>query len=177
MKTLIEPKLLDITLNRLCQQLIERYKDFENTVMIGVQPRGSVFSDILLQHLSELQGESALQYGKLDITFYRDDVRQSAEIFEPMPTTIDFSLENKNVILVDDVLYTGRTIRAAMDALLDYGRPENIELLVLINRRFSREVPIQADYTGRNVDAIDSQKVKVEWGKQPKVYLINREDS
>ncbi len=177
MKTLIDPQLLDITLKRLCQQLIERYKSFDNTAIVGVQPRGSVFSDILIEQLSTMHSIPTLHYGKLDITFYRDDVHQSAEIFEPMPTTIDFSLENKNVILVDDVLYTGRTIRAAMDALLDYGRPENIELLVLINRRFSREMPIQADYIGRNVDAIDSQKVKVEWKPKPNVYLINRADT
>ncbi len=175
MKTLIDPQLLDITLHRLCQQLIERYKSFENTALIGIQPRGTVFSDYLFEHLSSMTDTSQLDYAKLDITFYRDDVRQSAEIFEPMPTTIDFSLEHKQVVLIDDVLYTGRTIRAAMDALLDYGRPLSIELMVLINRRFSREMPIKADYIGRNIDAIDSQKVKVEWQPKPQVYLINRD--
>ncbi len=176
MKTLIDSRLLDIILDRLCRQLIERYGDFQNTAIIGVQPRGSVFADILIERLQHIHHIPRLQYGKLDITFYRDDVRQSAEIFEPMPTTVDFSLEHQRVVLVDDVLYTGRTIRAAMDAILDYGRPDNIELLVLINRRFSKEMPIQANYIGRSVDAIDSQKVKVEWGSENKVLLINRND-
>ncbi len=176
-KTLIDSRLLDIILDRLCRQLIERYGNFENTVVIGVQPRGAIFSDILIQRLKDIHQIPDLEYGKLDITFYRDDVRQTAELFEPMPTTIDFSLEHKQVILVDDVLYTGRTIRAAMDAILDYGRPDNIELLVLINRRFSKEMPIQANYIGRSVDTIDSQKVKVEWGSENKVILINRKDN
>jgi pyrimidine operon attenuation protein/uracil phosphoribosyltransferase len=102
-----------------------------------------------------------VDYGILDITFYRDDVRRELKV--PNKTVINFSIENKNVILVDDVLFTGRTTRAALDALLDFGRPAKVELCVLINRRFTRELPIQPDYTGKVVDALETQKVKVLW--------------
>ncbi len=176
MKTLIDHRLLDIIVDRLSYQLIERYIDFHNTCIIGVQPRGTQFSELILSKLQAITGIENIPYGKLDITFYRDDFRQSAEKFEPTETTIDFSLENKNILLIDDVLYTGRTIRAAMDAMLDFGRPTNIDLMVLINRRFSREVPIEPDLVGRNVDAIASQKVKVDWGPESKVVLVNRKD-
>ena len=106
---------------------------------------------------------STILYGKLDITFYRDDIRQ--ELHVANQTDIPFSIEGKKVVLIDDVLYTGRTIRAALDALQDFGRPEKVELCVLINRRFSRELPIQPDYVGKAIDSIISQKVKVEWEK------------
>jgi pyrimidine operon attenuation protein/uracil phosphoribosyltransferase len=104
---------------------------------------------------------TTVPYGKLDITFYRDDIRK--ELHMPNRTEIPFSVEGKKVVLIDDVLYTGRTIRAALDALIDFGRPEKVELCVLIDRRFSRQFPIQADYTGRIVDAFETQKVKVRW--------------
>ena len=100
----------------------------------------------------------------MDITFYRDDVRK--ELHLPNKTNVPFSIENKIVILIDDVLYTGRTIRAALDALLDFGRPEKVELCVLIDRRYSRQLPIQADYIGKSIDSIISQKVKVYWEKR-----------
>ncbi len=176
MKTLIDNKLLEIIVDRLSYQLIERYTDFQDTCIIGVQPRGTQFAELILAKLKEITGIENIPYGKLDITFYRDDFRQSAESFEPTETTINFSLENKKILLIDDVLYTGRTIRAAMDAMLDFGRPASVDLMVLINRRFSREVPIEADLVGRNVDAIASQKVKVNWGKESKVVLVNRND-
>jgi pyrimidine operon attenuation protein/uracil phosphoribosyltransferase len=102
-------------------------------------------------------------YGILDITFYRDDVRK--EIMVPNQTRLDMSLENKEVILIDDVLYTGRTTRAALDALLDFGRPSKVTLCVLIDRRFNREIPIQPDYSGKTIDTIFSQKVKVLWNE------------
>ena len=115
-----------------------------------------------------------VHYGKLDITFYRDDIRKGLHIANR--TDIPFSIEGKNVILIDDVLYTGRTIRAALDALLDFGRPEKVELCILIDRRFSRQLPIQPDYIGKSIDAIVSQKVKVFWkakdGKD-EVCLVN----
>lgn len=105
-----------------------------------------------------------LQYGKLDITFYRDDVRK--ELHKANHTAIPFSIEGKNVVLIDDVLYTGRTIRAALDALLDFGRPAKVELCILIDRRFSRQLPIQPDYIGKSIDSIVSQKVKVFWNEK-----------
>ena len=115
----------------------------------------------------EIKKETAadkIQYGKLDITFYRDDIRKELHIANR--TDIPFSIEGKNVVLIDDVLYTGRTIRAALDALLDFGRPEKVELCVLIDRRFSRQLPIQPDYIGKSIDAIVSQKIKVFWKRK-----------
>ncbi len=100
-----------------------------------------------------------MKYGKLDITFYRDDVRNQLHIANK--TDINFSIEGKEVVLIDDVLYTGRTIRAALDALLDFGRPEKVKLLILVDRRFNRQLPIQPDYVGKSIDTITSQKVKV----------------
>jgi pyrimidine operon attenuation protein / uracil phosphoribosyltransferase len=113
--------------------------------------------------VQELRRHSApaFDYGRLDITFYRDDIRK--ELHVPSQTQIDFSIEGKRVVLIDDVLYTGRTIRAALDALMAFGRPAKVELLVLIDRRYSRELPVQPDYAGRTIDSIVSQKVKVLW--------------
>src|SRR5687767_3532969 len=126
-----------------------------------MQPRGIYLSDQLVQEMKkEIQGNK-IQYGKLDITFYRDDIRK--ELHVANQTDLHFSIEGKKVVLVDDVLYTGRTIRAALDALLDFGRPEKVELCVLIDRRFSRQFPIQPDYVGKSIDSIISQKVKVYW--------------
>lgn len=136
--------------------------------MIGVQPRGIYLSDQIVTQIKEEHPALNLPYGKLDITFYRDDVHK--ELHVANQTTINFSIENKNVILIDDVLYTGRTIRAAMDALLDFGRPDKVELCVLIDRRFNRQLPIQPDYTGKAIDSILSQKVTVDWVK-PEVVL------
>lgn len=162
-KVLLDSELFTITINRLCYQLIEKNHTFENTVIIGVQPRGIFLSERIHQRLTEITGNNSIQYGVLDITFHRDDFRRRDEMPAPSSTHIDFVIENKNVILVDDVLYTGRTIRAALDAILAFGRPKNVELLVLIDRKFSRELPVQADYIGTSVDAITSQKVKVKW--------------
>jgi pyrimidine operon attenuation protein/uracil phosphoribosyltransferase len=133
----------------------------KDTVVIGIQPRGIFLSDRIVTEIrKELQGGD-FHYGKLDITFYRDDIRKNIHV--PNHTDIAFSIEGKNVVLVDDVLYTGRTIRAALDALMDYGRPEKVELLSLIDRRYSRQLPIQPNYTGKMIDSIVSQKVKVMW--------------
>jgi pyrimidine operon attenuation protein/uracil phosphoribosyltransferase len=134
-----------------------------NTVLIGIQPRGIRLSDRIVAEVGNEINNKEIQYGKLDITFYRDDIRK--EIHFPNQTDINFSIEGKNVVLIDDVLYTGRTIRAALDALMDFGRPEKVELLVLIDRRYSRQLPIQPDYTGKTIDSIISQKVRVLWNE------------
>jgi len=176
LKTLLDTKQLDITLQRLAHQLIENHTQFKDTVLIGIQPRGVLLSDRIAGLLKTITGQQNIPYGKLDITFYRDDVHQGNEIHVPSQTEIPFSIEDKNVILVDDVLHTGRTIRSAMDALIDYGRPKSVELLVLIDRRFSRELPIQPDYVGRTVDTIITQKVKVYWkekDQKDEVVLID----
>lgn len=141
--------------------MIENHTDLSKVVMIGLQPRGVYLSDRMHRQVKQLVGKATIEYGKLDITFYRDDVRNT--LHKANATDIAFSIENKTVILVDDVLYTGRTIRAALDALLDFGRPAKVELCVLIDRRFSREVPIQADYIGSAIDSFENQKVLVRW--------------
>ncbi len=154
--------------------MLENHVDLTNTVLIGLQPRGVFLSDQLVDEIKKETSTEKIQYGKLDITFYRDDIRKELHIANR--TDIPFSIEGKNVVLIDDVLYTGRTIRAALDALLDFGRPEKVELCVLIDRRFSRQLPIHPDYTGKSIDAIVSQKVKVFWknrdGKD-EVCLVN----
>jgi pyrimidine operon attenuation protein/uracil phosphoribosyltransferase len=163
MKSLYAQQELDITLTRLAHQLIENHLDFSDTVIIGLQPRGVFLSDRIHRKLQQLLPEIHIPYGKLDITFYRDDFNSGGSLHQAQETQLDFSVSGKKVILIDDVLYTGRSIRAGLDALLDFGRPEHVELLVLIDRRFSREVPIQPDYVGMSVDVINNQKVKVLW--------------
>lgn len=161
MKTILSEEQLDITIQRLSHQLLENQTRYDNIAIIGIQPRGIFFSDRIVEQINQLIKPQQITYGKLDITFYRDDVRQGLHTLNQ--TDIPFSIENKTVILADDVLYTGRTIRAAMDALLAFGRPAKVELCVLIDRRFSREFPIQADYAGKSIDTIITQKVKVLW--------------
>lgn len=164
MKSILTEQQLAITIKRLAHQVLENHVDLENTVIIGLQPRGIFLSDKIVEEIKNEVPAGKIQYGKLDITFYRDDIRKELHIANR--TDIPFSIENKKVVLIDDVLYTGRTIRAALDALLAFGRPEKVELCVLIDRRFSRQFPIQPDYVGKSIDSIVSQKVKVEWNKK-----------
>ncbi len=164
MKTLLDHRGLDIVLRRLAHQLVEAHGDFHDTVLVGIQPRGVPLSDRLVRLLQEITGRDDLHYGTLDATFYRDDLRQGGGLHLPAATHFPFPIEGRAVVLVDDVLHTGRTVRAAMDALLDFGRPRLVELVTLIDRRFSRELPIQPDYTGRTVDTLFTQRVRVQWG-------------
>ena len=161
--SLLNGKKFQITVQRLCHQLIENHDDFSNSVILGIQPRGIYLASRITRHLKEILPQANLLSGNLDITFFRDDFRSHEGPLIPSSTEIDFIIENRRVILVDDVLWTGRTIRAAMDALLAFGRPEKVELLVLVDRRFSRHLPIEPDYIGIQVDTIYSQKVKVSW--------------
>jgi pyrimidine operon attenuation protein/uracil phosphoribosyltransferase len=163
LKTILNGTQVGITVDRLCHQLIENHLDFSDTVLIGLQPRGIFLADRIYRTIQKLLPGVHINYGRLDITFYRDDFKKGTELHVPNETAIDFSIENKKVILIDDVLYTGRTTRSALDAMLDYGRPSAVELLVLIDRRFTRQLPIQADYTGRTIDVIISEKVRVRW--------------
>jgi pyrimidine operon attenuation protein / uracil phosphoribosyltransferase len=161
--TLLDAKALDLTLVRLCHQLIEDHVDLARTALIGLQPRGVQLGQRLRSQLERITNSGPITYGELDITFHRDDFRQRSALPKPSATQLDFSLDDRRVVLVDDVLYTGRTIRAGLDALLAFGRPASVQLLVLIDRRFQRELPIQADYVGRWVDSLDGQRVTVEW--------------
>lgn len=161
-RVILKDEKFDLTINRICRQLIERYDDFEHTAIIGIQERGAIFSDRIVQRLKVL-GVDSYKYGKLDISFYRDDFRRRDNPIAPSPTDIDFIIEDKEVLLVDDVLYTGRSIHAAISALQQFGRPSKIDLLTLVDRRFNRHFPIRADFVGLTVDAIDEAYVKVEW--------------
>lgn len=161
MKTILNEQQLEITIRRLTQQLLENHLDLDNTALIGIQPRGVYFSNRIVEQLKAEVDPALIRYGKLDITFYRDDVRQG--LHEVNQTDFPFSIEGKKVVLIDDVLWTGRTIRAALDALLDFGRPARVQLCVLVDRRFTRQLPIQADYIGRQIDSMLTQKVKVYW--------------
>ncbi len=177
-KVLLNAKEVNIILHRLACQLIENHNDFTNTVLIGIQPRGKYLADRLAKMLKDDYKIKNIQLGHLDITFFRDDFRRGDKPLEANTTEIDFIIENKKVVFIDDVLYTGRSIRAALTAIQSFGRPSEIELLTLIDRRFSRHLPIQPDYRGRQVDAINNEKVKVNWIEndgEDTVYLINNE--
>lgn len=174
MKKILSEKQVALSVKRLAQQIVENHNDLKNTMIIGLQPRGIFLSDRIVEELKSLNPLYPVRYGQLDITFYRDDVR--SEIKLANETYIPFSIDGKEVVIIDDVLWTGRTIRAALDALLDFGRPSKVKLAVLIDRRFSRELPIHGDYVGRILDTFPNQKVKVYWkenaGKN-EVVLIN----
>lgn len=175
-RTLLNGKQFDITIKRLCHQLIENHNDFTNTALVGIQPRGSYFADRVYSELSKILNITSIEKGHLDITFFRDDFRRKDGLVTANTNDIKFILEGKKVVLFDDVLWTGRTIRAALDALLAYGRPEKVELMVLIDRRFSRQLPIEPNYIGQQVDSLSHQKVKVTWSEldgEDKVILLS----
>ena len=156
-KVLLSSKEINIILHRLACQLLENHLDFKDTVLIGIQPRGIFLAARLAKILKEEYGVGSIELGFLDITFYRDDFRRGDKTLEANQTKIDFLIEDKKVVFIDDVLYTGRSIRAALTAIQSFGRPTEIELLTLIDRRFSRHLPIQPNYRGRQVDAINGE--------------------
>jgi pyrimidine operon attenuation protein/uracil phosphoribosyltransferase len=150
------------TLSRIAHEILERNRGLEEMALIGIRARGVPIAARLAQHLKDLAGV-AVPTGSLDITLYRDDLgRHTTSRSQPVirRTDIPFSLDDRLILLVDDVLYTGRTIRAALDALIDFGRPRAIQLIVLIDRGH-RELPIRADYVGRNIPTSRQQSVQV----------------
>lgn len=173
-KLILDSSLLNVTLDRLCHQLLENHATFEDTVLVGMQPRG-VFVAALIHEKLQVKLGKKVPFGVLDVTFHRDDFRRREIPAKASETRIDFIIEEKNVILIDDVLYTGRTVRSALDALISFGRPKQVELLVLIDRKHTRHLPIAADYVGRYVDTLETQKVLVELEaqgyKQNKIWL------
>jgi pyrimidine operon attenuation protein / uracil phosphoribosyltransferase len=150
-------------LTRITHEILERNKGTENLVLVGIRSGGDHLASHLARRIFEIEGES-VPLGTIDITMYRDDlgVRGSLPVGK---TDIPFPLDDKRIVLVDDVLYTGRTIRAAMDALIDLGRPRNIQLAVLIDRGH-RELPIRPDFIGRNVPTSRDEKILVEFGPE-----------
>jgi len=171
-RVILSGKRFLITIDRLCHQIIENHPDFSTSCIIGVQPRGVRFANRIHKRLMEISGNNQIDFGVLDVTFYRDDFRRRETPLSAQKTEINFLVENRNVLLVDDVLYSGRTIRAALDALQHYGRPQKVELVTLVDRRFNRHLPIQADYLGITVDAVEDAYVKVEWKEYEDVDRI-----
>jgi len=171
-KILLDSKKIEIILSRLVYELIENHKDFHDTVLLGLQPRGIFLIDKILEVFKRDHPNIKIKSGILDYTFFRDDFRRSEKTLSASSTKIDFSIENKNVVLIDDVLFTGRSIKAAMSSIDTYGRPKSIELLVLIDRRFKREIPIEANYCGAKIDTFKGDRVKVLWGKKLKDNVI-----
>lgn len=160
-RLLFNSKQLDITLRRLCQQLIENHGDFSKSVLIGLQPRGAFLAGRIQAELSDII-QKEVPLGLLDTTFHRDDFRRRDSPLKANATQIPFLIENKKVILIDDVLFTGRSVRAALDAMTTFGRPALVELLILIDRMYSRDIPVEANYIGKKVNTIKSQKILVE---------------
>lgn len=174
--TLLDGQKFQITIQRLCHQLIENHNDFSNSVILGIQPRGIFLARRITEELQKILPNTNILLGNLDITFFRDDFRRKDSLLMPSSTEIDFIIEDQKVILVDDVLWTGRTIRAALDAIQAFGRPQKVELLTLVDRRYARHLPIEADYIGITVDTINSQKVVVSWKEtegEDKVTLLS----
>ncbi|MCB9169056.1 MAG: bifunctional pyr operon transcriptional regulator/uracil phosphoribosyltransferase PyrR [Flavobacteriales bacterium] len=165
-------KAFALTLTRLCYQLIEDHGDLRRTVLLGLQPRGVLLARRLRDELAGILKHEEFLYGELDITFHRDDFRRRATPLAPSATQLDITIDGLPVVLIDDVLYTGRSIRAGLDALLAFGRPGQVQLLTLIDRRFQRELPIQPDYVGRWVDSLSGQRVSVEWTETEKADRV-----
>jgi pyrimidine operon attenuation protein/uracil phosphoribosyltransferase len=177
-KLILDSDLLDITLSRLCQQLIENHNDFSESAILGMQPRGVYLAGLIHGKL-EKSLRKKIDLGFLDATFHRDDFRRREIPVKANETKVPFIIEGRNVILIDDVLFTGRTVRAALDAMIAFGRPKKVELLVLIDRKYNRDLPIAPDYVGKTVNTLASQRVQVDWqaqgNKQNKIWLINQE--
>src|SRR5579871_2014352 len=165
-RALLDGEAIERTLSRIAHEIIERNDELETVALVGIHTRGVPIAQ-RLRHLVEERAGIALELGQLDITFHRDDVHvrdgQAPRRRQPLvrDTKLDFELEGRTVILVDDVLYTGRTIRAAIDALLDYGRPARVQLAVLADRGH-RELPIRPDYVGKNLPTSRSERVQVQ---------------
>jgi pyrimidine operon attenuation protein/uracil phosphoribosyltransferase len=176
---LLKGTQLQITIERLCRQLIEHHNNFESSALLGLQPRGILLAEVIHKRLEEITNRR-IRYGKLDATFHRDDFRTHKGPILPSAMQINFSIEDLNVVLIDDVLFTGRTIRSGLDALIDLGRPSKVELLVLVDRRYSRQLPIQPDYTGISVDSRTSEKIQVNWSldkTESSIWLIKADES
>lgn len=179
-KLISNQELLDITISRLCYQLIENHNDFSQSAILGLQPRGRFVADRIKNTLESLV-KRKVDIGYLDTTFHRDDFRRRETPKKANETNIPFLIEDKKIVLVDDVLYTGRSVRAAMDAMISFGRPISVELLVLVDRKYTRDLPIQPNYIGRSVNTMKSQRVMVEWrefgGEEDSIWLINNLDT
>ncbi|CUU10801.1 pyrimidine operon attenuation protein / uracil phosphoribosyltransferase [Candidatus Kryptobacter tengchongensis] len=177
----VKEKIMDAddierTLNRLVYEIVERNKGSKNLAVVGIRTRGEFLAKRIAEKISKLENNQ-IPVGILDITFYRDDVRLKLRQPEVKTTEINFSIDDRDIILVDDVLFTGRTVRAALDELMDFGRPKTVQLVVLIDRG-NRELPIQADFVGRRVKTSLNEEIRVklrEVDGEDSVILIERD--
>lgn len=178
MKTkVLDADSLRRTVNRLSHEVVEKNKGVQDVVLVGIRTRGDFLAHRVAKKIAEIENMN-VQVGTLDITLYRDDLRGRLDQPELKSTEILFDIRGKIIVLVDDVLFTGRTIRSALNALMDLGRPSEIQLLVLIDRGH-RELPIKADFVGKNVPTARGQKIQVamtEADEEDAVYLIENDE-
>ncbi len=156
---ILDKETIEKSLKRIAHEIVENAVDMKGTVLIGIKNRGAYIAERLADKIRDITG-SRPEVGALDITLYRDDLTQAFEQPVVHSTEITFDIENKRIVLVDDVLFTGRTIRCALDALIDFGRPKLIQLAVLVDRGH-RELPIRADYVGKNIPTAVDEVVEV----------------
>ncbi len=172
--TIIDKVGLLRTITRLAHEIIERNKGSQNIVLIGMRTRGEFIGRRIYEKIKEIDG-SQPDFGVLDVTLYRDDFRTRLKQPEVSVTDISFDINEKDVVLIDDVLYTGRTVRAALDAIMDLGRPSSVQFCVLVDRGH-REMPITADFVGKNIPTSINEEVKVrltEIDEEDAIYLID----
>ena len=168
----------NIMIDRLAHQLVENHGDFLNTKLVAIQPRGVEVAKRIVDKLIFISNNQDISFGSLDITFFRDDFGRRDNPIEAQELDMKGSIEGKHVVLIDDVLFTGRSVRSALNALMNFGRPKRIELMVLIDRRLKRHVPVQPNYVGKTVDSIFSEKVIVKWSssyKKDEIILLRSE--
>lgn len=176
-KQLVDARGIKRSLTRLAHEIIENVDDMDNLRIIGIRDRGDQLAKRLAEIIKNVEAVE-VPIGFLDITFYRDDFRTKLSQPSVMATEIPFEIEDMDIILVDDVLYTGRTIRSAMDAIIDYGRPSSIQLAVLVDRGH-RELPIRPDYVGKNVPTSKEEQVRVklnEFDGEDAIYMYDVEE-
>ena len=171
-KEILDSKDIKRVIRRIAHEIIEKNKGIENLCLVGIQIGGVILAQRLASQIESIEG-GKIGVGALDITLYRDDINIKKEQPVVKTTDIPFSITDKTVVLVDDVLFTGRSIRAAMDALIDFGRPAYIQLAVLIDRGH-RELPIRADYAGKNIPTSLNERIDVYLDKEDKVILISK---
>lgn len=169
----LDAQAIQRALTRIAHQIIEKNKGIENCVLVGIRTRGIFLAERLAAKIKEIEGKP-IPVGEIDITLYRDDLTKKTDNQEPLVKGSDIPVEisNKKVVLVDDVLYTGRTVRAGMDALMDLGRPAAIQLAVLVDRGH-RELPIRADYVGKNIPTSSTEKIVVELAEVDKADHVS----
>jgi pyrimidine operon attenuation protein/uracil phosphoribosyltransferase len=172
---IIDEEGMKRTITRLSHEILEKNKGANNIVLVGMRTRGEFLANRISKKIMEIENLSSIPTGALDVTLYRDDVRTNLKQPQVSVTEIQFDITDKDVILIDDVLYTGRTARAALDALMDLGRPRTIQFCVLVDRGH-RQLPIKADFVGKNIPTSINEEVKVkmkEIDDEDAVYLVD----